>query len=507
MGQIQISNEFFKKERNAYSSWQDCFFRELIQNSVDAGAKNIDISLKRGEEGHTLVKFTDDGCGFNSDVRDNVFFFLGKTNKGEGSIGGFGKARIVVCFSQHSYEIISQDWRCTGSGSSFETYPNSYTKGCSVIVDVDTTGSMREMEYYLYNYLMTTQMNCNISIESDVSNVEERNFTNWCHKRRLAKRLSFGNVYVNKNGNYKGYLIVRVSGVTMFKRYISSSNVQVILEIDPDCSRKILLSNRDMLHQKYQDELDMFIQRLAVDTQSALRNTHKRFYFLQGNPKITRRKRKREKEKVKILNTDIVFSFIPGQSSTRLVSPDAKDTIEAGVRELRTEYDRHIIDDIIPSAVVLSETENPKVRKVVPRYNPVNWENGGGSRKKLLKQWTTICNYVVEEYLDMSELEEISWRPGFVFSDDAGAMYIKNQDVACFMLNPVDKNGKIAFGLRNKKSWKTMIIRACHEVAHYVEEYHNERFVSVSENLIERVIFNDSKIFRSLLNVLKVSVC
>ena len=494
MGQIQISNEFFKKERNSYSNWPFAFWRELIQNSVDAGSSRIDIDINVVDSNQIIVTFNDNGCGFSADIRDNVFFFLGKTNKTQGQIGGFGKARIVVCFSQHNYQIISQDWRCTGSGSSFEVHSfEPYWKGCSVIVNVDTEGLYDSMETYLYNYLRTTQINCDVYVNG-------LEFSGWCYKRRLAKRLSFGSVYTNKNGKYRGSLLVRVDGVTMFTRYISNSGIQVVLEIDPFKSREILLSNRDSLHQKYQDELDKFIQMLAVDTKSALRNNHKRFFFLQGDPKITRRKRKNNEDRK-------VIEIIPGveiskeAAFTRMEPPNAIDTVNTEFVDMNWE-----IDNLVPSAVVISETQNPKVRRVVSRYNPASWGDGGGNKRKLLRQWAVICDYVVEEYLEIINKDEIFWRPGFVFSDESDAMYTNVQNIACFLLNPVDENGKIIFGLRSKPSWKRMIVRACHEVAHYGEEYHNETFVGISEKLIERTICNDSDIFRSLINVLKLRI-
>jgi len=505
MGQIQISNEFFKKERNNYTDWPFAFWRELFQNSIDAGAKNIDISTKQTDEDHTFVSFNDDGCGFTSETRDNVFFCLGKTDKGEGTIGGFGKARIVVCFSQHNYQIISQDWRCTGSGSSYEIHPfKGYYKGCSVIVDVDTSDLHPRMkdnsievafiECCLYDYLNTTQMNCRVTINGIV-------YSGGLHKRRLAKRLSFGYIFTNKSGRFKGYLVVRVSGVTMFKRYIGGSSVQVVLEIDPKNSREVLLSNRDMLHQEYQDELDKFTQMLAVDKTSALRDNYQRFYFYQGSPKITRRKIERKEvpghKEIKqwqyIIKPKIAAFTVP---------PRATST---NIPDIKYQDANYKIDALIPSAIVISETRNPKVRRVVSKYNPVNWDDGGGNRKKLLRQWSTICDFVVGEYLGYAKRDELSWRPGFVFSDDSDAMYFMDStSVACFMLNPVDKDGKIIYGLRSKDSWKKMLIRACHEVSHFVETYHDERFVSLSEKLIELSLFKMDEIFRALLNTLKV---
>ncbi len=60
-------------------------------------------------------------------------------------------------------------------------------------------------------------------------------------------------------------VIVRVSGVLMFWKY-TRANAQVVLEIDAQKSRTILLSNRDSLSYEFMNELDSFLSELAVDT-------------------------------------------------------------------------------------------------------------------------------------------------------------------------------------------------------------------------------------------------
>ena len=94
----------------------------------------------------------------------------------------------------------------------------------------------------------------------------------------------------------------------------------------------------------------------------------------------------------------------------------------------------------------------------------------------------------------------MSWRPGFVFSDHSAAKYTTNNngEDSIFLLNPVDEDGKIKFGLRNKDSWTKMILLACHEVVHHSEGYHNEDFVLASEHLFEKLFCRREEIFKAL---------
>ena len=50
METISLSPSFFENELKAYSDWREAFWRELVQNSVDAGCRNIDIHSCHNED-------------------------------------------------------------------------------------------------------------------------------------------------------------------------------------------------------------------------------------------------------------------------------------------------------------------------------------------------------------------------------------------------------------------------------------------------------------------------
>jgi hypothetical protein len=135
---VTIHKSFFKKERDGfYSDWFVAFWRELFQNSVDAGSENIRIYLDqregRGSFGKfrtdpsniVRVVFSDDGCGMSYDVLDDVYFAIGNTTKtaDDGSVGGFGRARAMTCFSQDRYSMLTKDNFVVGEGGDFDIYP------------------------------------------------------------------------------------------------------------------------------------------------------------------------------------------------------------------------------------------------------------------------------------------------------------------------------------------------------------------------------------------------
>ena len=50
--------------------------KELVENSIDAGADSIVVEIKKG--GKSYIRVTDNGCGILPDVLDKIFipFFI-----------------------------------------------------------------------------------------------------------------------------------------------------------------------------------------------------------------------------------------------------------------------------------------------------------------------------------------------------------------------------------------------------------------------------------------------
>lgn len=135
-GQVSINKTYLRKERDQlYHNWNMAFWRELFQNSVDAGAKRITIDLKdvpaRGTMGNpgsadgtvTNVVFADDGEGMSGDTIADIYFKMGMSSKDAAdskTIGGFGRARIMTCFAQERFTILSRDRFVMGDGPKFE---------------------------------------------------------------------------------------------------------------------------------------------------------------------------------------------------------------------------------------------------------------------------------------------------------------------------------------------------------------------------------------------------
>lgn len=519
--QMTISPRFFKKERDNYSDWAEAFWRELLQNAVDAGSKNIRINLDQTGP-NSCVEIEDDGSGMTEEVMEDVYFSLGETTKlGDETIGGFGRARIITCFAHHQYELWSKDWYVVGQGSEYTTsgMPNR-ARGLKARIHVDATGRHGQivyMENALLGYLSKAQLSCNVFVNGTQWN-------DWCHKRRLARTLSFGNVHTNNKGAWKSRLIVRVQGVPMFMRYIHAS-AQVIVEIDQAKWREVLLSNRDSLTPAASDELDAFIQILAIDKTSALRSHASSTKLFGPGPLSTSRRRKAKKTprasevalaaKMAVAASGAVSEGAPGQDAIAAASTDKAPPMPGRVAEDTYEDpEPERLDEMVSSAMIYVDTQNPRIRAILSKYNPHNWKKAewsgrpgkpymvGRTRMNLLRLWTAACDEALQIFLDMIDQDEISWIPGFCFSDDAEAMHKLDGGAHALLFCPVNAEGKMRFHLSQKDDWCRLILGAAHEVVHTLISPHDENYANYLTNLAARVLMEKNAIFRRFRAVL-----
>ncbi len=280
--EIKIGPSFFKKEVLNYSNFGQSFFRELLQNSYDAKTSRIDIIIEKKEDFKYLIKFNDDGIGMSAKTLSDVFFTLGATTKCDSSsIGGFSKARIMTHFSSEYYKISTQDCFCEGSGASYNiTTGNPYVYGCHMEIMVDAKnryGDQIDMLQECYDYLGMCQLDCQVFVNG-------QRFTSWLYKRTKVRELDFGTIHTNKNGTHKNKVLVRVSGILMFSKYTNAKE-QVVLEITPEISREVLTSSRDTFsaNHSYQKQLDSFLNELAIDTKSALKDRSRKYQLRFGS--------------------------------------------------------------------------------------------------------------------------------------------------------------------------------------------------------------------------------
>lgn len=290
------------KRVHSHRDWKFAFWRELFQNSVDAKARNIDITISeetgKGSWGRppndanvVRVRFQDDGTGMTRDVLENVFFAPGESTKrnSDDSVGGFGTARTMLCFSQSRYSIETGIYRVEGDGSEYTIEEGPKVKGTTFEIDLSeletTLGGMRDA---LERYLSMSQLNVNITLNG--KSIEAKAKKGPARRQLVAEVTEkaadgtrvrvirpFATVHANQGEKspHRGKVIVRVNGAAMF---VEKSGLphQVVVEIDRDLSREVLTDNRDGMKWDYQNALNTFMEEIAQDQTSALKEKESR---------------------------------------------------------------------------------------------------------------------------------------------------------------------------------------------------------------------------------------
>jgi predicted metal-dependent hydrolase len=517
MGNVITPKSFFIKERQMYSNWQFSFWRELFQNSTDAGAKNIRVTITDKGNNVLGIDFDDDGSGMTRQVLEEVYFKLGESTKtGGNTVGGYGRARVLTCFSMKNYTIHTLNSLVQGDGGYYEIADVDYRPGCLLQIEMENESFNTIMDS-LKRYLSLTQLSCNVYINGE-------RWTSWCYRYRATRYLEidgkpFATVYVNKSAA-NNLLLIRVNGTVMY--YMNSRcRAQIVVEINQENSRQVLTANRDGMHSPYQECVYSFIQELASETMSALKSRFGRKSATIRGRGLIYSKSANHKALPKAAQSSpsaapsqlVQFAEVVSKGGQSVET--AKMETFAGTKEFVISVEKGLkvgenyINDL-PDIYIEDDTDEPKIRRVIDQYNPANWvlaeTNGktykkGNNLYKLLMIWKIACEHAVEKMLEIHpEIQGEAWTIGWVFSD-AVALHKRLNPGHAFLLNPVDSEGKLKYSLHSKSDLKRIVASAKHEVSHVLHSCHDESFAQLLTFIDS--LYDEKEVFRRMSESLK----
>lgn len=532
MPTMTIGAKFFRNEARSYSNPATGFWRELIQNSIDNAGTIIDITVEHVSREIARVTFTDNGSGMSRDVLENVYFCLGETTKGSSDdIGGFGRARLLTCFAQESYAIVTQDIYVAGAGSHYEIEQNiPYFKGAKFTIDVhlptlkcssmswqSERNGLDKLISALKSYLEKCQFANNIVIR-----INGDRFTEWAVKRAQRGSLSFGTVHVVNNSKQNGGSVyVRVRGVLMFQRGIYGSNAFVIVEVDPARSREVLVSNRDSLNDVYSDELDRFLQELSVNSMSTLKDkSEEEAITMVGEPRtlMMRTMGKKKPKDVDLLDLlDAIGQMDTGEGDAVNVGPSLASQRHKGVpsygsgcnnsvtnhEEVDYEEDDNTVDTIVEGMVFRIKTNKPILREAGLKFRPqyLVAKGPGRKRRKLLAQWIVACEWAITALFNYTgDAQFKAWRPGFIIDPNCYAQHGVEDNSHLLLINPITADGKIAYGLNSMADHAKLLTLAIHEATHIVYDWHDEQFAGLMTRLTYLVMPHLTTIHQEMIS-------
>lgn len=288
--QIRISGRFLQGPKDDYRNWREAWWREVVQNGVDAGARTIQLEAVEEPEAMRL-SCADDGAGMDVRTVLDKFLVLGETGKGAGTdtVGGFGKAKELELLPWIAWEVHTRDLVIRGQGDAYgEPERAPYRQGTLVTVWMDknectTADHARSFVAKCHLPRVAFTVNGDVVYANDRPGRLVREFKSEHGDVQLT-------VYHTKRTPSNGQLPVRVRGVWMFSRMISDKMPgRLIAELDgpADGIRRTLQSNRDGFRDyRLGGALDELAQELARDVLTALakkKNRYERFYKGQGS--------------------------------------------------------------------------------------------------------------------------------------------------------------------------------------------------------------------------------
>jgi len=250
---------FFKMASKDYYDWESALIREFIQNSVDADAKNIELSFN-GE----WLKIIDDGCGMSITTIENALLTLGGSHKKECSIGGIGKAKELLYFAWPQWEIRSQKALVVGSGARYEIKKCDTQNG--TMSKIFIKDKIRNIENKLKNYISL----CNFQSRGVIVkyNGEKVSSDSLGQGEKVFEIDGLGSLYVNDNANFefKNRVLIQAHGLYMFSVHSILDKCYVFNISMPsyDC----LTSNRDSFIGEWQDKFTKMVGKVAIDSES-----------------------------------------------------------------------------------------------------------------------------------------------------------------------------------------------------------------------------------------------
>lgn len=260
--QVKVPPVYFRKAKDEYADWASAWWREAIQNSLDAGANDFRIEVADLEGGGARVIFSDNGKGMDERTLTEVFLALGGSQKEDGSIGGFGYAKNLLCFAHKNYAISTGHQRVEGAGGDY-----THDVG-SVWVDGVQLEVIMDDPYVDKNVLMNRlQSLLDMSdLDSDIRfQVNGERMRAYKPTMPYQSGTSLGMLRFNDQTYGPSKLWVRIGGLAMFpvSVWTEDSHFEGTLDLSAGSSLDLLTSNRDGLQHQHQDALSRIVQQLA----------------------------------------------------------------------------------------------------------------------------------------------------------------------------------------------------------------------------------------------------
>jgi hypothetical protein len=502
---MPMSRAFLVNVLNDYADWKQKWWRECVQNSVDAGAKNVSLDVQTQPDGSVVVTCTDDGHGMDVDTMLNKFLVFGETTKTHGdTAGGFGKAKEMLLLPWIWWRVESNGQKLEGVGNQYEEIPTPSPLRRGTRLSVCMPADMSTSSYHARAFLDK----CNIPRVKFIVDGDEANASHSRGKR--IRQFKQADVYHNKSADIRG-IFVRTHGLYMFSSWLSSDVPGAIFVEVTVPSIEVLSSNRDSFRdENLARDVDQLQHELAVDSKSALtKSSTKIRETFRGSGLLAARSASSavlanmpplpltKRGTIEITATageDIATTLVDTLIATR-------GGVDLGWGGGAGIIDKALASMMLTSTPILGQQHLENVTKQLawePDFFLMNDIEGYRVPKKfkpssmtamvvrLAKVWAELCRYVLVQ-LNYSG----PYGVGFVFSDTMMACYTQHEGDDWLLVNPfssidprtrgttVSTDGSVV-SYAKEHELKNLYSAAIHEATHMTDgvSFHNEMFSS-----------------------------
>jgi hypothetical protein len=488
-GNVAVGPEYFKKALRDYADWRWAFVREFVQNGADCGSRNIKFwldTVEHRQDGTELLRVSvqNDGRPMDRDELLVKLLSLGASSKdGVSTVGGHGKAKEILYFSQARYQIETGNLLLTGSGGSYrigESEERLAGTRSTVWIECESQHQTRWMQEAVASYLPMVRSRAAC----------------WLNGRPVA-RLKVGKV-VRQDDDFElrrcfgiGHqIVVAIRGLPMFCR---DSKVRLYCNLK-QASYTDLTANRDQLRGPLGDSFLHLISQIQTETLSFKKSIKTSVpdlvsYGRLFSPKIIS---KEQATSVEPDTDDYRTDISLDESVSCSLDRAAQDAfIESGHG---SQFGQGIfrLDGRLGHKILLS-SRNGRVPS--PRY----WHRDRvmPAIEKLVTRWAnTLCL--------IHEIEQDS-RPfgiGLVFCNDSqyrtAALCRTSDGCLTYLINPWGDGQTLRY---RGSDYAGLVSIAAHEYVHGTgKDYHDEEFASDYTFLMSRLWLRHGefqKLFRS----------
>lgn len=521
MQTIGISREFFTTVLKDYEDWKLKWWREAIQNAVDAGANKIDCTILHNEDGTVTVSVSDNGGGMDEDVLINKFLMLGGSTKqlGSGAAGGFGKAKELLILPWLSWTVHTRDRIIRGEGISYTVHEAPHLEGttleATMPADQHTQAAAAESfisRCYLPNIRFTV-----MATDKEGKTTSSRPKAKLQSVDLVSDVPGKVEIYVAPVDYVGRKMYVRVNGLYMFDRWMGETpDKQVIAEITAP-SIEILTANRDGFRDyEVRNAVDALVERVTKDVKSGLRSAQgliRKKYEGVGKfqakqltaDALSEMGRVEFTDKgvteISSFNIERLAELLQHASRSRTNVPDGDLTKEL-LSSINYGGAYHVEEAVKllvwePDFFIINENEG---FKIPPKFLP---ETMRPQVVKLIRTWTEMCRYVLMQLGNFR-----AFGVGFIFDKRAAAAYLAEEDEHWLLLNPFVEpyTPRETWKPTNQEHLKRLYALAIHECTHLADglEYHDESFTSALTMNIAKTSDGFRKL-RKISNAIKMS--